>query len=86
MKKLIDTLERLLKEGVLREVYVLDNISKLMNVMREANVTLRWMMLHTAALPPGTVMYSSVMTVVCAKHHSTLTPGSYNTLWFSVFI
>ncbi|KAK2144442.1 hypothetical protein LSH36_756g00059 [Paralvinella palmiformis] len=51
--KLIDTLEKLLKEGVLREVYVLDNISKLMNVMREANVTLRWMMLHTAALPPG---------------------------------
>ena len=53
MVKLISTLQQLLKEGVMREAYVLDNINKLMNVMRESNVTLRWMMLHTAALPPG---------------------------------
>ena len=32
---------------------MLDNIQRLMNVMREANVTLRWMMLHTAALSPS---------------------------------
>ena len=35
----------------MREEYVLDNIQKLMNEMREANVTLRWMMLHNAPLP-----------------------------------
>ena len=51
VKKLIPDLQRFLKEGVLRDEYVLDNIQKLMNVMREANVTLRWMMLHNAPLP-----------------------------------
>ena len=50
IQKLIQLLLQNLKEGVLRETYVLDNIPKLMNIMRESNVTLRWMMLHTAAL------------------------------------
>lgn len=36
-----------LKEGVLIEEYVLDNIPKLMNLLRECNVTYRWLMLHT---------------------------------------
>lgn len=37
----------LLKEGVLHEEYVLDNVMNLKHIMREANVTLRWIMLHT---------------------------------------
>jgi len=53
MKKLIPVLQQFLKEGVLHEEYVLDNIPRLMNVLRESNVTLRWMMLHTAPLSPG---------------------------------
>nr|CAB3267669.1 WASH complex subunit strumpellin-like [Phallusia mammillata] len=36
-----------LKEGVLTENYLLDNIPKLMNCLRESNVVLRWLMLHT---------------------------------------
>ncbi|KAI0224187.1 hypothetical protein LSAT2_024791 [Lamellibrachia satsuma] len=48
---LIVSLQKYLKEGVLREDYVLDNIPRLMNVMRESNVTLRWMMLHNAQTP-----------------------------------
>ena len=44
---------QVLKEGVLQEEYVLDNISKLMGLIREANVTIRWLMLHTQALTPG---------------------------------
>lgn len=50
---LISVVQNYLKEGVLRDDYVLDNIPKLMNVMRECNVTLRWMMLHTIALSPS---------------------------------
>ena len=46
--RLIASLQKLLKEGVLRDDYVLDNIPRLMNVMRDSNVTLRWMMLHNA--------------------------------------
>ena len=36
-----------LKEGFLTEEYVLDNIPKLMNCIRDCNVTLRWVLLHT---------------------------------------
>ena len=31
------------------EDYVLDNVGRLMNCLRECNTTLRWIMLHTAA-------------------------------------
>eukprot|EP00040_Diaphanoeca_grandis_P027104 m.153504 g.153504 ORF g.153504 m.153504 type:complete len:1159 (+) comp30837_c1_seq2:255-3731(+) len=37
----------LLKEGVLHREYVLDNVPKIIHIMREANVTIRWMMMHT---------------------------------------
>jgi len=45
--------EEYLTEGTLVEEYVLDNISKLMNDLRTCNVTLRWVMLHTAAGEAG---------------------------------
>lgn len=50
LEKLKVPLDKYLKEGVLTEEFVLDNIPKMMNVMRDSNVTLRWIMLHTAAL------------------------------------
>lgn len=53
LEKLHIPLEKYLKEGVLTEEFVLDNIPKMMNVMRDSNVTLRWLMLHTAALSPS---------------------------------
>jgi len=37
----------LLKQGVLHDQYVLDHVPKLLHVMRDANVTIRWLMLHT---------------------------------------
>ena len=39
---------KFLKEGFLTEEYVLDNIPKLMNCIRDCNVTLRWVLLHTS--------------------------------------
>lgn len=53
LERLQPVLEKNLQEGVLKEEYVLDSIPKLMNTMREANVTLRWLMLHNAALTPA---------------------------------
>uniref|UniRef100_A0AAY4BXP5 WASH complex subunit 5 n=1 Tax=Denticeps clupeoides TaxID=299321 RepID=A0AAY4BXP5_9TELE len=48
----VDTLRsqvlQLLKEGFLREEIVLDNIPKLLNCLRDCNVSIRWLMLHTA--------------------------------------
>ena len=57
MKSLIPGLQQQLKEGVLHEDYVLNSIPRLLNIMREANVTLRWMMLHTSALSPSELKY-----------------------------
>eukprot|EP00051_Salpingoeca_urceolata_P033878 m.22586 g.22586 ORF g.22586 m.22586 type:complete len:1163 (-) comp6876_c0_seq1:95-3583(-) len=45
--KLGKTIENYLKEGVLHRDYVLDQIPKLLHTMRDANVTIRWLMLHT---------------------------------------
>lgn len=42
--KLERTILGLLKEGVLHREYVLDNVPKLIHTMREANVTIRWLM------------------------------------------
>ena len=53
LQRLTVTLQKYLKEGVLQDEFVMDNIPKLMNVMRECNVTLRWLMLHTCKLSPG---------------------------------
>uniref|UniRef100_A0A3Q3W3I2 WASH complex subunit 5 n=1 Tax=Mola mola TaxID=94237 RepID=A0A3Q3W3I2_MOLML len=39
---------QLLKEGFLREEIILDNIPKLLNCLRDCNVAIRWLMLHSA--------------------------------------
>ncbi|XP_078609635.1 WASH complex subunit 5-like [Branchiostoma floridae x Branchiostoma japonicum] len=45
--KLNPLVKQQLKEGVLTEEFVLDSIPKLMNIIRECNVTIHWMLLHT---------------------------------------
>ena len=47
------------------ENYVLDNVSKLMGCLRDCNVTIRWIMLHTAH-----GMYIRVHACTC-MHTST---------------
>jgi WASH complex subunit strumpellin len=44
---LMSDLSHLLVEGVVIPEYVLENTYKLLNVVREANVTIRWLMLHS---------------------------------------
>lgn len=41
-------MQQFLKEGYLREEMVLDNIPRLLNCLRDCNVAIRWLMLHTA--------------------------------------
>ncbi|KAH9083252.1 hypothetical protein LEN26_021034 [Aphanomyces euteiches] len=45
--KSIETLSHFLTEGVLTEQYVLENIDKLLDCIRAANVTIRWTILHS---------------------------------------
>jgi hypothetical protein len=39
-----EKLKKFLFEGYMNEDYVLDNINNLLNIMREANVVLRWLL------------------------------------------
>ncbi|XP_029447872.1 LOW QUALITY PROTEIN: WASH complex subunit 5 [Rhinatrema bivittatum] len=48
MERLHPQVQQFLKEGFLREEFVLDNIPKLLNSLRDCNVAIRWLMLHTA--------------------------------------
>lgn len=52
-QKLLPCIQKLVEEGALTEDQLLDNVQKVLNLVREANVTLRWLMLHTAPLSPG---------------------------------
>lgn len=38
----------MLKEGVLTKNYLMDNLARVLSLARECNVTLRWLILHTA--------------------------------------
>jgi hypothetical protein len=53
LQKIIPHTQQLLKEGALIEENVLDHVSKVTNVVRECNVTLRWLMLHASMPGPG---------------------------------
>ena len=44
--KLLQQLKQLLTEGVLIEQFVLENIAKLLNTLRECNTTIRWLMMQ----------------------------------------
>ncbi|XP_063777365.1 WASH complex subunit 5 [Pseudophryne corroboree] len=48
VERLHPQVQQFLKEGFLREEFVLDNIPKLLNCLRDCNVAIRWLMLHTA--------------------------------------
>lgn len=52
-QKLVPCIQNLVEEGALTEDQLLDNSQKVINLVREANVTLRWLMLHTAPLYSG---------------------------------
>lgn len=45
--KLTSQTEQLLKDGALTEENVLDHTNKILNLARECNVTIRWLILHT---------------------------------------
>lgn len=47
IKKCFDRLNNYLTDGQLLEDYVLDNVKDLLECLRDSNVTIRWLMLHT---------------------------------------
>jgi len=59
MDALVSKVGEVLKEGVLTEDNVLERANKVIEVLRECNVTLRWVFLHTAPLNSGMSLYFS---------------------------
>ncbi|POM80534.1 Strumpellin, partial [Phytophthora palmivora] len=55
----IDELNYFLTEGVLTEMYVLENLDPLLNCIRNANVTIRWTMMHSRIQPMIPMMENS---------------------------
>ncbi|KAG7393747.1 hypothetical protein PHYPSEUDO_004510 [Phytophthora pseudosyringae] len=55
----IDELNYFLTEGVLTEMYVLENLDPLLNCIRNANVTIRWTMMHSRIQPVIPMMENS---------------------------
>lgn len=48
VQMLITKTHQLLKEGTLSDDFVLDNINKILNLLLNSNLVLRWLMLHTS--------------------------------------
>lgn len=68
--------QQLLKEGFLREEIILDNIPKLLNCLRDCNVAIRWLMLHSAEsgenLPVGPQLREEHSAVATFLHTYSL--------------
>lgn len=50
LQKLFPETEKLLQEGALTEENLLDSSVKVLNIIRDCNVTLKWLILHTSKL------------------------------------
>ena len=71
MNKLTEDLVKHLKEGLLQEDFVLDSIPKLMALMRDANVTFRWTVLHCASLETGLpLLWRQLIFVLSGADHA----------------
>jgi len=82
VEKLTTDLVKNLKEGVLQEDFILDSIPRLMGVMRDANVTLRWMMLHCASLQIGECVF---IFACCFTLLSVGSPSEYcHNIWYGL--
>ena len=57
LRSLIPSLKELLTEGYVTQETLLDNVTKVLTVIRESNVTLRWLVLHTTQLSHGVTQH-----------------------------
>lgn len=58
LNKLVKQTDQTLADGKLTEINVLDHSSKILNLLRQCNVVLRWIILHTSSLPLAGGEYS----------------------------
>ncbi|KAG8133940.1 putative WASH complex subunit strumpellin-like protein [Naja naja] len=69
-----------LKEGCLREEMVLDNIPKLLNCLRDCNVAIRWLMLHTADLENLQAWFREISKQIMSLNYNDSTAAGRKTV------
>lgn len=57
LRELIPRMEQFLLEGVVTRASLLEQVPQLMSIVRESNVCLRWMLLHTCQLQPTAALH-----------------------------
>lgn len=76
LKRFIPQTRNVLKEGALTEEKLLDNVNTITNLLRDCNVTIRWMMLHVA---PSTIFCEN--NKKCVKiREQVVSDSKYNAL------
>ena len=61
-RALMSQLSGLLTEGAVTADTLLDSVPRILSVVRESNVALRWLFLHMAALPPAVALVIKPLT------------------------
>ena len=62
--------EDYLVEGTLTDEFVLDNIAKLMNCLRDSNSTIRWIILHTAPVADFHKRCKQIRDELCVSYNA----------------
>ena len=66
-RALMSQLSGLLTEGAVTADTLLDSVPRILSVVRESNVALRWLLLHLAPLTPAVAQVIKIMTKVIMK-------------------
>ena len=61
-RALMSQLSGLLTEGAVTADTLLDSVPRILSVVRESNVALRWLFLHMAVLPPAVALVIKLLT------------------------
>ena len=67
-RALMSQLSGLLTEGAVTADTLLDSVPRILSVVRESNVALRWLFLHLAALPPAVALVIKPLTQSLSCH------------------
>lgn len=73
-QKCIIQTQQYLKEGALNEDRIFESINKLVNLCRDCNVTLRWLILHTTLCYSGWLDFFSLSNCVRSKRNVLTVP------------
>ena len=73
--RLVRDIQPFLAEGLLDEAFLLTHFQRLFDTLRDGNVALRWLLLHTQPPPPPPPMTSSHPTTTARRRRASARPA-----------